>query len=120
MEIQEKINQQRVRYIVDSYQLNGSEVETFDHYLSDLITSYPTPLVELALVETLLDSWLTVPLMRGSAFLKQAHQKLKNWKSQTIVTTLRPDQFHQITGLDPAPIFGFPERSSCLSVAPSL
>jgi hypothetical protein len=120
MEIQERINQQRVRYIVDSYQLNGSEVEEFNGYLSDLIKHYPTPLIELAFVETLLDHWLTVPLTRGSAFLKQAHQKLKTWESQTIVTTLRPDQFHQITGLDPAPIFGLPERSPRALVVPLL
>jgi hypothetical protein len=35
MEVWEKISRQRVKYIVDSYQLDGNDDEDFDEYLED-------------------------------------------------------------------------------------
>jgi hypothetical protein len=112
MEIREKLNQQRVKHIVSSYQLGGDEGSQFDAYLEELLQIYPYPLIELALVETLIDQWLTVPLTRGIEFLAQTHGKLKVWENQPIVSTITPEQFHQIAGLDPSPIFGSPELLS--------
>lgn len=109
MEIREKLNQQRVKHIISSYQLGGDEGSQFDTYLEELLQIYPNPLVELALVETLIDQWLTVPLTKGIEFLSQTHSKLKAWENQPIVSTITPEQFHQIAGLDPSPIFGSPE-----------
>jgi hypothetical protein len=109
MDIQEEIKRQRIKHIVSSYQLNGSEESQMEIYLNELIEIYPMPLIELALVETLVDRWLTVPLIRGRDFFSQAHNKLRTWESQPIVSTLTPEQFHQITGLDPAPVFGSTE-----------
>lgn len=105
MVLQEKINQQRVRHIVQSYQLDGGE-SAFFLYLEELIQRYPLPLIELSLVETLVENWLTVPFARGEAFLTQAHVRLQQWEQAPIVSSLSSAQFNAITGLDPAPIFG--------------
>lgn len=109
MEIWQQLNQQRVKHIVSSYQLGGDEATQFDLYLQELLELYPCPLIELALVETLIDHWLAVPLVRGVNFLAQAHDKLKLWESQPIVSTITPEQFQHIAGLDPTPVFGSPE-----------
>jgi hypothetical protein len=116
MELGVQLKWQRVKHIVSSYQLGGNDTEAFEHDLHLLFAHYPPPLIELALVETLVDGWLQVPLLRGCAFLTKAHALLKQWEEQALlqsdslmrqrVSTISPDQFQQITGLDPAPIFG--------------
>ncbi|MDX2215381.1 MAG: hypothetical protein SFY66_19110 [Oculatellaceae cyanobacterium bins.114] len=110
MDIQEEINRQRIKHIISSYQLGGSEADQMELYLNELVENYPMPLIELALVETLVDHWLTVPLLRGRDFFSQAHDKLKDWESQPIISTITPEQFQQITGLDPSPVFGSTEK----------
>lgn len=112
MELQQRISHQRVKHIVDSYSLVGhnlaepsDEVIGFDTYLQDLLGSYPHGLIELALVETLTKSWLTVPMEKGVAFLSKAHNRLKTWQQdqqqhRPIDLNLTPAQFTQITGLD--------------------
>jgi hypothetical protein len=120
MEIWQQLSRQRIKHIVSSYQLAGDEVNPFESYLEDLLNHYPYPLIELALIETLIDNWLSVPLTRGIAFLSQAHDKLKNWDTQPIVSTITPEQFQQISGLDPTPIFGSAEiPPACPIVRPS-
>ncbi len=109
MKIREQLNRQRVKHIVSSYALEGSESHRFEIYLEELLQLYPCALIELALVETLLDHWLTVPLVRGAEFLDLAQAKLKVWQNQPIVSTITPAQFHQIVGLDPSPVFGGPD-----------
>lgn len=106
MELGEQINQQRVKHIISSYQLDGDEGEPFFVYLDELFLAFPTPLIELAIVETLVSNWLTVPMVKGHSFLRQAHEQLKAWENQEIFSSIAPDQFQQITGLDPTPIFG--------------
>ncbi len=118
MELWEKLSRQRIKHIVSSYCLGGDEVNRFDLYLDELLQLYPRPLIELALIETLIDYWLTVPLVRGVEFLVQAHDRLKTWESQPIVSTITPEQFKQIAGLDPAPIFGSAELPTCSIVRP--
>ncbi|NJO43895.1 MAG: hypothetical protein HC769_21930 [Cyanobacteria bacterium CRU_2_1] len=120
MEIWQQLSQQRVKHIVSSYQLGGDEANQFDNYLAELLHGYPCPLIELALIETLIDNWLSVPLIRGIEFLSQAHNKLKTWETQPIVSTITPEQFQQISGLDPTPIFGSAEiPPTCPIVRPS-
>jgi hypothetical protein len=120
MEIWQQLNRQRVKHIVSSYHLNGDEGNQFDRYLEELFDCYPCPLIELALIETLIDHWLSVPLVRGVEFLTQAHNKLKQWDVQPIVSTITPEQFQQISGLDPTPIFGSTEiPPTCPIVRPS-
>ncbi|MFM7425835.1 MAG: hypothetical protein ACKO7W_12740 [Elainella sp.] len=109
MDIREQLNRQRVKHIVSSYALDGNESYRFEVYLEELLQLYPCTLIELALVETLLDHWLVVPLVRGTEFLTQAHAKLKIWQEQPIASTITPAQFQQIAGLDPSPIFGGPD-----------
>jgi len=116
MELGVQLNWQRIKHIVSSYQLDGNDREAFERDLHLLFAHYPSPLIELALVETLVDAWLQVPLLRGCKFLAKAYELLKHWEKQAFLqgdsltrqcaTTISPDQFQQITGLDPAPIFG--------------
>ncbi len=103
MDIQQRISQQRVRHIIDSYRLMGAgdEANGFDAYVSELLSQYPQGLIELALVETLAKNWLTIPMEKGVAFLAAAHERLKQWQSDVVTVGLTPSQFWQITGLDP-------------------
>lgn len=95
------ISQQRVRYIVDSYTLAGSDNEAFEDYLKQLFVQYPYGLIELALVETLVKNWLVIPMEKGVPFLTTAHEKLKQWQQSASTLSLTPNQFFQITNLDP-------------------
>lgn len=121
MKLSEQLKRQRVKYIISSYQLAGQDTDAFHCYLDDLLLAYPSPLIELALVEVLLDMWVRVPMQRGCDFLVRAHHLLMAWEGSTIASTIAPEQFQQITGLDPSPIFGSSEneivppqlRSSC-------
>ena len=106
MDLQAAINRQRILHIVSSYQLDGADRASFQAHLADLLEQYPTPLIELSLVETLVDQWLNIPPLRGVPFLQQAHRTLQHWEDQPICSTLTPGQFQQITALDPSPIFG--------------
>ena len=119
MEIWEEISRQRVKYIIDSYQLDGWDDDFFDEYLEDLLQAYSPPQIELALVETLIEIWQTTPLIRGTAFLERSHQLLKSWENSPIMTKISPTHFRLITGLDPTPIFGdmvVPQNKNALSV----
>lgn len=113
MELHHRIGQHRVRYIIDSYMLAGAEPQSasqFERYINELLAQYPAGLIELALVETLTQNWLTIPMQKGVAFLSSAHERLKQWqaeqrKSDSISVGLTPSQFSQITGLDPNAAF---------------
>lgn len=119
MEIWEQLSRQRVKHIVSSYRLGGEEAHRFELYLDELLQLYPRPLIELALIETLIDHWLAVPLVRGTEFLAQTHNRLRHWEDQPIVSTITPAQFQQIAGLDPAPVFGTAELApACPIVRP--
>lgn len=105
MNIQAEIDRQRLQYIVDNYRLQGEDnMESFEVALAELLDNYPTPIVELAVVETLVTGWLNVPLVRGCAFLHQVHEQLLLWHNYSIVSTLTAIQFQSITGLSPNPI----------------
>lgn len=101
-----QLQQQRLQHIVDSYNLAGTQGEAFANHLQVMMQAFPIPLLELAIVDTLVDHWLSVPLVRGVAFLEEAYQKLQAWEQQSIATTITPEQFQQLTGLDPTPVFG--------------
>jgi hypothetical protein len=107
MELWEQISRQRVHYIIDSYELQGDEIEDFEDYLEELLIAYAPPQIELAIVETIVASWLKLPLIKGTEFIKQAHERLKAWEGiSNFKTSLTGSQFQQITGLDPTPVFG--------------
>jgi hypothetical protein len=106
MELQDQLKRQRVRHIVSSYQLDGSEPEAFAQFLDDLLLLYPSGLVELALVDVLAASWLHIPMEKGCAFLEKTHALLRLWRDQGVRSSITSDQFQQVTGLDPGPLFG--------------
>lgn len=99
-------HRQRMRHIVSSYHLDQGESPLCWAYLEDLLRSYPAPLIELALVETLVAHWLRLQYLRGLPFFQKTHQQLQTWEADPIVSTLTPGEFYGITGLDPQPIFG--------------
>ncbi|MFQ3615459.1 MAG: hypothetical protein SNJ57_11900 [Cyanobacteriota bacterium] len=122
----EHVNQQRVKHIIKLYALDREETQDLYTCLDALFRLYPPPLIELALVETLVDHWAAVPMPRGLAFMSRVRDRLRHWETQwaaqeetqgnaqgehqqdraLLFSTLTPQQFHHITGLDPAPIFG--------------
>jgi hypothetical protein len=105
-DIQERISRQRVKHIVESYQLEGSDGEAFFEYLEDVLKTFAHPLIELALVEVLAQAWKTVPMVKGMPFLQEVHAQLKLWQKEPVMSQLTRHQFEDITGLDGAIIFG--------------
>ncbi|AFY72221.1 hypothetical protein Syn7502_00046 [Synechococcus sp. PCC 7502] len=114
MELWEQVSRQRVQYIIDSYELDGEDGEDFNDYLEELLIAYAPPQIELAIVETIVASWLKLPSTKGIEFMEQAHERLKAWESNFQIT-ITPSQFRQITGLDPTPVFGQYRNNFCLS-----
>lgn len=107
MELWEQVSRQRVHYIIDSYELQGEDMEDFDDYLEELLIAYAPPQIELAIVETIVASWLKLPLTKGIEFMEQSHERLRAWENvSNFQTSLTASQFQQITGLDPVPVFG--------------
>lgn len=104
MTLEERVSWQRIAYIVESYELAGTDGETFDAYLAEMISTHAMPIMELAFAETILDVWTVVPLPRGVLFLEHANNILQDWSEKGLSSRLTPDDFKQITGLDPAPI----------------
>jgi hypothetical protein len=131
-DIEQRVRQQRVKHIVSSYHLAetnndtaerasaADELEKFNVYLDQLLERYPSPLVELALVQTLAQAWLRVPMLRGVAFLAIVDKQLQEWQQGPITTAITPNQFQQITGLDPSPIFGGTGQPQPQPVSPPL
>lgn len=105
MTLEEKISYQRVKHIISSYQLDGTEGDAFASCLEELLDVYATPIIELALAETLAAVWLRVPMPRGIEFLSCVDDRLQAWALDGITRTLTPEEFHHITGLDPLPVF---------------
>lgn len=109
-DLQPRVSRQRVQHIVDSYLLTGNEPRAFETYLHDLLDQYPPGLIELALVETLIRNWLTIPMQKGVPFLAEAHKQVKQWQIKCRRQDLQNidlthSQFRQITGLDPDSAF---------------
>lgn len=109
MDLQHELQQQRVKHIISSYDIAADAGEAFQAHLAELLQTYPASLIELALTETLVDGWASIPMVRGTEFLNRAHEKLKQWETQPIVSTVTPEQFQHVTGLDPTPVFGSAE-----------
>lgn len=107
MNLHEEINRQRVKHIVDSYRLDKDDnSEQFAAYLNQLLLLYPTPVLELALAETIAYEWLNVPITRGRQFLEKVHAKIKTWETCEAEIAISLEQFQHITGLSPHPLLG--------------
>lgn len=97
------ILQQRLRHLVDSYALAGTDPEPmapFRQRLERLVNQHSRAMVELAITETLLEGWQEVPLVRGIPFLSQVQERLQAWQMESRAPYLTPSQFQSITGLD--------------------
>lgn len=112
MQLKDKVDRQRVNYIIQSYHLDKGETEGFAQRLIQLFNRFPTPMIELALVQILVDSWLVFPLPRGLSFLEKVSVKLNDWQKEGVNSTIDPEQFRHITGLDPQPIFWLLENQA--------
>ncbi len=107
MELWEQISRQRAQHIIDSYQLYGESIDDFEYYLEELLLAYQSPQIELAIVETLVGGWFQLPLAKGLPFIEAVHERLKAWEVDANMSpSVSAAQFQQITGLDPAPVFG--------------
>lgn len=99
MELQSLIFQQRIKHIIDSYHLLGSESEA-DVVINgwqNLISTYPPYQLEMAVVSCLVAVWLEFPLPRGYAFL----ERLNKWLIEPEFLPVSIEQFRQLTGLEP-------------------
>jgi hypothetical protein len=96
--IQAQITNQRIFHIITSYQLANDEPDFYARF-NDLLRQYPSPLIELAIVDVLVQAWMTIPLVRGLAFLELVALRLQEWQASGLTTTVTPDVFEQITGL---------------------
>lgn len=115
MTLQEQIQQQRIKHIVSSYQLDGENHEMCEACLTAMLQLYPTGLIELALVETIVQNWARVPMVRGIEFFQQVETRLNQWQNDVISVSFSPTEFQLVTGLDPSPIFG--SSNSTTSIA---
>ncbi|NJN49381.1 MAG: hypothetical protein HC805_05890 [Alkalinema sp. RL_2_19] len=63
--LQQRVDQQRVKHIIESFQLAGPARRQFDDRLEQLFADYPSAWLELAIAEVLVLNWLIVPMPRG-------------------------------------------------------
>jgi hypothetical protein len=103
--LRQRVDQQRVKHIIESFQLAGQDEGSFDDRLDQLLGEYPSTWIELAIAEVLVVNWLVVPLPRGLAVLRQVHNLLAQWQQHGLTNLLTEDEFQRITGLDPVPVF---------------
>ena len=114
MTLQQQIQQQRVRHIISSYQLNSENSEWCDACLTAMLQLYPTGLIELALVETMVQNWARVPMPKGLEFFQQVETLLRQWETSAIAVSFSPIEFQQVTGLDASPIFDSPSSTTSI------
>ncbi len=103
--LQQRVDQQRVKYIIESFQLAGQDGRDFYRRLDQLFASYATTWLELAFAEVLVVNWLIIPMPRGLEVLGQVHSLLEQWQYNGLTHLLTEQEFYRITGLDPAPVF---------------
>ncbi|MEA5463988.1 hypothetical protein [Leptothoe sp. PORK10 BA2] len=87
MDIQERINRQRVHHIVASYQLDGDDGDVFAECLAQLLETYPQSLIELSLLESIVKGWSEMPMPRGMLFIQGVHERLRSWQPELEIPT---------------------------------
>jgi hypothetical protein len=103
--LRQRVDQQRVKHIIESFHLCGQDGSRFDARLDQLLGEYPSTWIELAIAEVLVLNWLIVPLPRGLEVLRQVHNLLAQWQDHGLTNLLTELEFQRITGLDPVPVF---------------
>ncbi len=101
MQLQDRINRERVNYITTSYALEGNDRDAFQLYLCELLQRYAQGWVELALIEVLVQHWHLPPLPRGVPFLEEVQHLLRQWDRGDWCSRVSDLQFQCITGLVP-------------------
>lgn len=105
MTLQQRVDQQRVKHIIASFQLAGDDEPRFASRLDQLFAQYPSSWLELAIAEVVVLNWLVMPLPRGVSVLHQVQNLLAQWQCHGITNLLTEAEFQRITGLDPYPVF---------------
>ena len=95
MELKQQIEQQRVKHIISSYQLEGEDAIGFHQYLNDLLATYPSPVIELALVEVLV-GWLATVANAEGLRVPDADPRSHHFLART-----QPHQFDRARGISP-------------------
>lgn len=103
--LRQRVDQQRVKHIIESFHLSGQVGSGFDDRLDQLLGEYPSTWLELAIAEVLVLNWLIVPMPRGLEVLRQVHNLLAQWQAHGMTNLLTEPEFQRITGLDPVPVF---------------
>jgi hypothetical protein len=103
--LRQRVDQQRVKHIIESFHLCGQDGIRFDDRLGQLLGQYPSTWIELAIAEVLVLNWLIVPMPRGLEVLRQVHNLLAQWQDHGLTNLLTELEFQRITGLDPLPVF---------------
>ncbi len=103
--LRQRVDQQRVKHIIESFHLSGQDGSRFDDRLERLLGEYSSTWLELAIAEVLVLNWLIVPLPRGLEVLRQVHNLLVQWQAHGMTNLLTELEFQRITGLDPVPVF---------------
>lgn len=101
MQLQDRINRERVNYITTSYALEGNDRDAFQLYLCELLQRYAQGWVELALIEVIVRHWHLPPLPKGVPFLQEVQHLLREWAQGDRGSTINALQFECITGLVP-------------------
>ncbi len=101
MDLQTRIERQRIHHIIDSYNLQGNDSIEFKQRLEHLFADYETTRIELAIVDTLILTWMALPPLKGLDFIDRVELRLTA-NLPTLVTAIH---YKAITGLDGSHLF---------------
>lgn len=101
MELQDRISQQRVHHIIDSYSLRGNDSAQFNQRLEQLFADYEITAIELAIVDTLISTWMVLPPVKGLDFIDRVEFRL----TANLPTLVTASHYRAITGLDGSYLF---------------
>ena len=101
MDLQTRIQRQRIYHIIDSYNLRGNDSIEFNQRLEHLFADYETTAIELAIVDTLVEVWMTLPPVKGLDFI----DKVKFRLTANLPAIVSANHYRAITGLDGSHLF---------------
>jgi hypothetical protein len=101
MDLQTRIDRQRLHHIIDLYNLRGNDPEEFNQRLEQLFADYQTNTIELAIVDTLVLTWMALPPVKGLDFIDRVSFRL----TANLPTLVSANHYRLITGLDGSHLF---------------
>ncbi|MFZ9738892.1 MAG: hypothetical protein ACO3EZ_12865 [Prochlorotrichaceae cyanobacterium] len=111
MQLQDRVNLERVNYIITSYGLEGGDGDSFQSGLRELLQQYPQAWVELALIEVMIQHWHLPPMPKGLIFLQEVQHLLTQWIQGESFSSISDQQFQWITGLTPLAVCEQPVKT---------